>query len=98
MTAGLLAMILALGHPCCDAHEGHDHGATHEAGHEAGQEAFGPAMHHHPAGERNHGTEWFFNQPWAYREGWGTIARDSAILAAAACCVFFISGRRSRGR
>mgnify|MGYP002663977484 CR=1 FL=1 len=94
MTAGLLAVILALGHSGGDAHEGHDHGAAHEAG----QEAFEPAMHHHPEGERNHGTEWFFNQPWAYREGWGPIARDSAILAAAACCVFLFSGRRSRGR
>ncbi len=94
MTAGLLAVLLALGQPGGDVHAGHAHGEAPEAG----QEAFDPVMHLHPSGEQNHGTEWFFNQPWACSEGWGTIARDSAILSAAACCVFILSGRRSRGR
>lgn len=92
MTAGLLTVLLALGQPGCEDHEEHSHGEAPEAG----QEAFDPVMHLHPAGEQNHGTEWFFDQPWADSEGWGAIARDSVILSAAASCVFLVSGRRSR--
>lgn len=94
MIAGLLATLLALGQPGFDDHEEHAHGEAPEAG----QEAFEPETHLHPTGEQNHGTEWFFNQPWADSEGWGTIARDSAILFAAASCVFLVSGRKGRLR
>jgi len=55
-------------------------------------------MHVHGAGERNHGTEWFFNQPWAARFVWGKIVRDSVILLLLAAAVYFIFALRRRGR
>ena len=55
-------------------------------------------MHLHEAGQRNHGTEWFFNQPWAARFIWGKMVRDSVILIALAAGILFLSRyRRKRG-
>lgn len=58
--------------------------------------SFGPDVHSHAAGEENHGTEWFFQQPWAAREAWGSLLRDSALLSGMAVGVFFLSGGRRR--
>jgi hypothetical protein len=46
----------------------------------------------HDAGERNHGTVWFFNQPWAASFIWGKILLHSVILLALAAAVLLISG------
>lgn len=86
MTLGLLAMLAALG----QGGGGHAHD-LHED-----QTGFAPDVHMHPAGEENHGTEWFFSQPWASRERWRYLARDSALLSGMACGILLISGARRR--
>lgn len=45
----------------------------------------------HASGERNHGTEWFFNQPWAASFIWGKILRDSLILLVLAGGILLLS-------
>jgi hypothetical protein len=47
----------------------------------------------HDAGERNHGTGWFFNQPWAATFIWSKIVRDTVILLVLAAVVFLVSDR-----
>ena len=84
-----------------DHHHGHEgEHAHHDCDHDA-EAVSGSAssMHVHEAGVRNHGTEWFFNQPWAARFIWGKLARDSAVLLLLAGAVMYISrlaGRRWR--
>ncbi len=60
----------------------------------------GGGMHIHEPGERNHGTQWLFNQPWAAPFIWPKIVRDILILLALAGAVLLASrlaGRRSAG-
>ena len=54
------------------------------------------AGHDHAGGTRNHGTQWFFNQPWAAPFIWGKLFRDAAIFLALAVAIFFISGRKRK--
>lgn len=57
-----------------------------------------PERHVHEAGQRNHGTVWFFNQPWAASFIWGKMLRDSVILVVLAAVILLLSGRRRRHR
>jgi hypothetical protein len=78
---------------------GHDHdeaGPDH-AGVDSAVHETETGLHLHPAGERNHGTTWFFNQPWAATFVWGKMLRDSVVLLALAGGVSLASSRR-RGR
>ncbi len=52
------------------------------------------AGHVHDAGARNHGTQWFFNQPWAAPFVWGKLVRDALIFLLLAVVVFVVTGRR----
>lgn len=54
------------------------------------------AGHNHAVGSRNHGTQWFFNQPWAAPFIWGKLFRDAAIFLVLAAAVFIISGRKRK--
>lgn len=54
------------------------------------------AGHDHAQGTSNHGTQWFFNQPWAAPFIWKKLFRDGGIFLALAAAVFFISGRRRK--
>ena len=45
-------------------------------------------LHHHDTGVRNHGTQWFFNQPWSASFVWGKMLRDSAVLLVLAAALF----------
>jgi len=76
----------------------HHHGHAHAEG-EDGRDISGAVenRHVHEAGVRNHGTQWFFNQPWAAPFIWDKILRDSAILLVLAAAVLLFSrlaGRR----
>lgn len=51
------------------------------------------AGHDHSAGSRNHGTQWFFNQPWAASFVWGKLLRDAVIFLLLAIAVFLFSGK-----
>ncbi|MFO7949613.1 MAG: hypothetical protein R6U36_04510 [Candidatus Fermentibacteraceae bacterium] len=75
-------------------HQGHDHG-----GDDVERDISGAVenRHHHEPGVRNHGTQWFFNQPWAAPFIWDKIVRDSVILLVLAAAVLLFSrltGRR----
>lgn len=54
------------------------------------------AGHDHAPGASNHGTQWFFNQPWAAPFIWKKLFRDGGIFLALAVAVFIISGRRRK--
>ena len=57
----------------------------------------GGHLHEHGSGQRNHGTEWFFNQPWAATFIWPKMIRDTVILILLAAAVLTVSrllGRR----
>ena len=54
--------------------------------------------HVHAPGVRNHGTSWFFNQPWAASFIWGKMVRDSIILLILAGVILFASGYRRKHR
>lgn len=56
-------------------------------------------LHEHGSGQRNHGTEWFFNQPWAATFIWPKMIRDTVILILLAAGVLTVSSllRRRRG-
>jgi len=74
--------------------DGHDHSGDDGEG-----EIYGAVehRHHHEPGVRNHGTQWFFNQPWAASFIWDKIVRDSVILLVLAAAVLLFSrlaGRR----
>lgn len=79
-------------------HDDHDH--LHDEHEHEDEDAglTGSDRHVHDAGERNHGTEWFFNQPWAASFIWGKMLRDSVILLVLAAAIAFLSGRKSRQR
>lgn len=80
------------------AHDDHDH-LLEEHDHEDEDAGLtGSDRHVHESGERNHGTEWFFNQPWAASFIWGKMLRDSLILLVLAAAITILSGRRSRQR
>jgi len=81
------------GVPMTEGHEAEHHGDDVNSGSLSGSE-----RHLHAPGERNHGTEWFFNQPWAASFIWGKMLRDSVILVALAVAVLLISGLRRRHR
>lgn len=82
----------------CSDHEHHDHGHSGTREHASDADALsGSEMHVHGAGERNHGTAWFFNQPWAASFIWGKLLRDSVVLVILAAAVCLLSGYR-RGR
>jgi len=55
-------------------------------------------VHMHESGVRNHGTEWFFNQPWAASFVWGKMLRDTIVLLLLATGLFLIPRIRSRWR
>ncbi len=52
----------------------------------------GSDRHVHDAGQRNHGTGWFFNQPWAASFIWGKMVRDSVILLILSAVMLFVPG------
>lgn len=94
MTAVFMALVFMLGQSPPD---GHDHAADDAQGDAAIDSAdFGADRHLHPPGEENHGTEWFFSQPWATPGRWRFMARDSALLASAAAGIMLLSGLRRR--
>ncbi len=76
----------------------HDHtGAETEEHHEHDITAIsGSDRHVHEAGARNHGTEWFFNQPWAARFIWSKMIRDTVILIFLAAVILLASRYRLR--
>ncbi len=82
-----------------DPHAGHDHAPGEPCNNE---ESIGEhvedshAGHNHAAGTRNHGTQWFFNQPWAAPFIWGKLFRDGAIFLTLGIVIFIITGRRRR--
>ncbi len=72
-------------------------GSVHEESHEIDvSEISGSNRHVHDAGQRNHGTGWFFNQPWAASFIWGKMLRDSLILLVLAAVILFVSGYRRK--
>lgn len=79
---------------------GHEHDGEHEhcdAAHAHGEHPeSGSEMHHHEAGARNHGTEWFFNQPWAASFIWPKMLRDSVLLAALSVIIYLASKKLTR--
>lgn len=85
-----------------DEHDNHNHEHTDgETGDEHSideQVEASHAGHNHAAGTRNHGTQWFFNQPWAAPFIWGKLFRDSAIFLGLAVAIFFLSSRKRRQR
>lgn len=54
------------------------------------------SRHVHEAGARNHGTGWFFNQPWAARFIWSKMIRDTVILVLLAAVILLASRHRLR--
>lgn len=77
---------------CTECDEGH--GESVDGIQQAGSST--PSGHNHAAGIRNHGTQWFFNQPWAAPFIWGKLARDGGIFLGLACLIFFLTGRKRR--
>jgi len=71
---------------CCD--DVHDETSELEGLH--------AGVHMHESGVRNHGTEWFFNQPWAASFVWGKMLRDTIVLLFLATALFLIPRIRSR--
>lgn len=51
------------------------------------------AGHDHGTANRNHGTQWFFNQPWAASFIWVKLLRDAVIFLVLAVAVFLFSGK-----
>lgn len=94
MIALLPVLLFMLGQPPDDGHE-HDTGDAREEG-AIDSADFGTDLHLHPPGEENHGTEWFFSQPWATPERWRFMVRDSLVLASAAGGIMLLSGMRRR--
>ena len=52
--------------------------------------------HNHAEGARNHGTEWFFNQPWAAPFIWPKLFRDALIFLGLAVALFIITARKGK--
>lgn len=84
----------------CDHH--HDHEHDHHDDHQDAEVHTGiedgPSGHSHGAGERNHGTGWFFNQPWAAPFIWGKLLRDAGVFLVLAAAIFMATGKRGRKR
>jgi len=80
-----------------DEHSEHRHSEEHEQGSDT-EGLSGSEMHFHEPGQRNHGTAWFFNQPWAASFVWGKMLRDSVVLVVLALTVYLGSGYRRRRR
>ncbi|MCK5115197.1 MAG: hypothetical protein KAR44_01270 [Candidatus Aegiribacteria sp.] len=59
-------------------------------------ETSGSDRHVHEEGERNHGTGWFFNQPWAASFIWGKMFRDIIILLLLSAAILLVSGYRRK--
>lgn len=78
--------------------EAAEHDSEHEESHEHDTTSglTGSHRHVHDAGERNHGTGWFFNQPWAASFIWGKMVRDAVILLVLAAVIIFVSGYRRK--
>jgi hypothetical protein len=79
----------------CDVgdHTHHDHDAHHHGrGADSAISGSVADTHVHQPGVRNHGTEWFFDQPWAARFVWGKMIRDAVILLALAGVILVLSG------
>lgn len=78
----------------------HVHAETddyHEHVHEHDSTTISASSRHvHEAGARNHGTEWFFNQPWSAKFIWGKMIRDSVILVILAVAILLASRWRLR--
>lgn len=74
-----------------------DPGSVHEESHEHDvSEIAGSSRHVHAAGQRNHGTGWFFNQPWAAGFIWGKMLRDAVILLVLSAVILLASGYRRK--
>lgn len=73
--------------------ETHEHDHVHEHDSTA---VSGSNRHVHEAGARNHGTEWFFNQPWGARFIWSKMIRDTVILVILAALILLASRYRLR--
>lgn len=72
-------------------------GSVHEESNELDvSDISGSSRHVHDAGVRNHGTGWFFNQPWAASFIWGKMVRDIVILLALSAIILFVSGYRRK--
>ncbi|MCD4707106.1 MAG: hypothetical protein K8S62_05150 [Candidatus Sabulitectum sp.] len=91
------------GETCEESESDHSHGHSNETGHahsvnEEMEEAHagGPSGHAHDAGDRNHGTQWFFNQPWAATFIWKKLFRDALIFLTLAVGIFLATGRRRK--
>ncbi len=61
-------------------------------------EMSGTDFHEHAPGVRNHGTMWFFDQPWAASFIWGKMIRDTVILLVLSAVVLTLSGLRRKKR
>jgi len=95
-------------HDCGEPHESDDTSHVHESDEhmpviqdtdEHDPSAFiGSDRHSHETGSRNHGTEWFFNQPWAARFIWSKMVRDAIILFLLAAAITLVSGYRRKRR
>ena len=88
-------------HDDCDEHEHEtdtaDPGSVHEESDEYDAlEISGSNRHVHEEGLRNHGTGWFFNQPWAASFIWGKMVRDIVILLVLSAAILFVSGYRRK--
>ncbi|NOQ23442.1 MAG: hypothetical protein GQ565_12455 [Candidatus Aegiribacteria sp.] len=71
--------------------------SVHEESHEHDVlEMSGSHRHVHAAGEKNHGTGWFFNQPWAASFIWGKMLRDALILLVLSAVILFLSKYRRK--
>lgn len=82
-------------------HDHHAHETEHDHDHSFGEEMEeahegGPSGHAHSAGNRNHGTQWFFNQPWAAPFVWGKLFRDALIFLTLAAIILLATGRRRK--
>ena len=74
-----------------------DPGSIHEESDEHDAlETSGSDRHVHEEGVRNHGTGWFFNQPWAASFIWGKMVRDIVILLSLSAAVLLVSGYRRK--
>ncbi len=79
----------ALGEPCEEIDNEHEHSVDEQV-------EDSHAGHQHSTGDRNHGTQWFFNQPWAAPFIWKKLFRDAVIFLALAAVIFLIGGQRRR--
>lgn len=93
-----------------DEHAGHDHApgepctesehaditSNHETSTIDEEREAAHSGHAHGAGNRNHGTQWFFNQPWAAPFIWGKLLRDSLIFLILAVGIFLLTGGRRK--